>query len=169
MKQNRGFTLIELMVALAVGVLLLVVGIPSFRSTIQNYRITTQANEFLGALNLARGEAVKRNTVVRITALDATDAANEWGQGWRVWVDSNGNGAYDAGEEIRVSSALSGSSTLDSVENVSEIQFLATGFLNIAAGTTLQFQLRIPDCTGDQGRDITLVPTGRANSAKVTC
>ena len=87
MKLGRGFTLLELMVAIAVLAILATVGVPSFRALIQNNRVTTQANELVSALSFARTEAVKRgrNVEVVITqlgtgwnarvAVDATDEA----------------------------------------------------------------------------------------------
>jgi len=83
MKLGRGFTLLELMVAIAVLAILATVGVPSFRALIQNNRVTTQANELVSALSFARTEAVKRgrNVEVVITQL---------GDGWnaRVAVDT---------------------------------------------------------------------------------
>lgn len=58
---QRGFTLVELMVTLAVLVILLAVAVPSFRSITLGNRLTTNANELVGAIQTARMEAIKRN------------------------------------------------------------------------------------------------------------
>jgi type IV fimbrial biogenesis protein FimT len=59
--RQRGFTLVELMVTLAVLVVLLAVAVPSFRSITLSNRLTTNANELVGAIQTARMEAIKRN------------------------------------------------------------------------------------------------------------
>ena len=55
-----GFTLIEMLVALACGAILLSIAIPAFRTLLQNYQVSTQADDFLGSVQVARSEAVKR-------------------------------------------------------------------------------------------------------------
>jgi type IV fimbrial biogenesis protein FimT len=57
----RGFTLVELMVTLGVIAILTVIAVPNFNSMINSNRLTTAANEIVGALNTARMEAIKRN------------------------------------------------------------------------------------------------------------
>ncbi len=97
-RTGKGFTLIELMVTLAVAAILLTVGVPSFRATVENNRLTTAANELVSALNLARSEAIKRG--VRVTVCKSADGATcttsgDWEQGWIVFVDLNGDGIFD--------------------------------------------------------------------------
>ncbi|MBM7132043.1 pilus assembly FimT family protein [Dyella mobilis] len=60
-KPCRGFTLIELLVTMVIGVVLLMYAIPNFIVMVNNYRLTTTANDMVAALNLARMEAVKTN------------------------------------------------------------------------------------------------------------
>ncbi len=48
----KGFTLLELMTAIAVMAVLLSVGVPSFVQIIRNNRITAQTNELVSALNI---------------------------------------------------------------------------------------------------------------------
>jgi len=67
---NSGFTLIELMITLVVLAILLAVGVPSFNNLIENNRVTAQANSLLGAVNLARSEAVKRGVPVSVRSED---------------------------------------------------------------------------------------------------
>jgi len=93
--KSAGFTLIELLMVVAIAGIILSVGIPSFQSMITNNRLTTQANSMVGALNIARSEAIKRNQllVVRKTSTD-------WKDGWQVFVDANSNQKFDTGEEV---------------------------------------------------------------------
>ena len=58
----RGFTVIELMVTVTVLAILLVVAVPSFRSFILSSRLTTTANDIVGAISLARMQSIMRNS-----------------------------------------------------------------------------------------------------------
>ena len=76
-RQSRGFTLVELMITLAVVVVLTVIAVPSFRNMINSNRLTTAANEMVGALNLARMEAIKRNGSTQFCSNSATNNTSD--------------------------------------------------------------------------------------------
>lgn len=61
----RGFTIVELMITIAVAAVLLVIAVPSFNTIINSNRLTTAANNLVNALNTARMEAIKRNASVQ--------------------------------------------------------------------------------------------------------
>jgi len=67
-----GMSLLELMIAIAIGSILLMLGIPSFKSWIQNTQIRTAAESILNGLQVARTEAVRKNTNVRFNLTDAS-------------------------------------------------------------------------------------------------
>lgn len=64
-KRSYGFTLIEMMITLAVFALLLMVGLPSMTTWLQNQQIRTSAEGLQAGLQLARAEALRRNAPVR--------------------------------------------------------------------------------------------------------
>lgn len=70
--RQRGFTLVELMITLAVAVILTAIAVPSFRNLTLSNRLTTAANDVVGALNVARMEAVKRNASVQFCSDSST-------------------------------------------------------------------------------------------------
>lgn len=91
-KRPAGFSLIELMITIAVLAILVALAAPSFSSIINANRITGQTNELVSSLQLARMEAVRRNEAVRVcrtsngTTCDTTTGA--W-TGWLTVVDRN--------------------------------------------------------------------------------
>ncbi len=85
MNKQSGFTLIELMVVISILAILLGIGVPSFRATIEGNRITTVANDLVGALQFARSEAVKRGTNVTLcSSSDQATCSGAWADGWVV-------------------------------------------------------------------------------------
>lgn len=169
-RKHTGFTLIELMVVLAIAAILLTLAVPSFRSTIQNNRIASQANDLVATLQLARGEAIKRG--VRITVCVSTDQATctgtNWAGGWIAFADVNANGGVDAGDTLlKVGGALNGGSTLTSAgfASATRIQYQPSGFSDSAGA----FSLSIPGCTGNEVRAINVATTGRVGISRSAC
>jgi len=128
---NHGFTLIELMVTLSVASILLSVAVPSYRSFVQDTLLITQSNNFYSALTLAKSEAIKRNTLVRLCpSTTGTSCA-----GWIIFVDSNSNRTVDADEQIlQVTPAFTGGNTFTTT-NSGIITFRQDGFSPGSAGT----------------------------------
>jgi len=160
MKRFLGFTLIELMITLALAAIILSLGIPSFRDVIQNNRAATQSNELIAALGLARSEAVRRgaNVILCPSTNQATcTGGNNWANGWIALVE------LPAGQPpIRTWPALRGGSTLT---GPTDVRFRPMGDV-IAAGA---FEHRVPGCSGDQGRNITVNLAGRPLVVRVAC
>jgi type IV fimbrial biogenesis protein FimT len=103
-RRESGFTLVELMVGIVIMSILLGLAMPSFRNFVLTSRISAQVNDFTGAINLARSEAVKRNAGMTVCrSADGSTCSTsgvDWAVGWLVFADANFNGQVDAGEEI---------------------------------------------------------------------
>ncbi|MCH8538989.1 MAG: GspH/FimT family pseudopilin [Alkalimonas sp.] len=67
MYHQRGFTLLELLIALAIAVILLAIALPSFETWLQRERHTRSVNQLQAMYNFARSEAVKREAKVVLT------------------------------------------------------------------------------------------------------
>ena len=149
----RGFTLIELMVTIAVLAVLLMIGIPSFAELVRNNRLTTNANQLITAMNLAKSEAIRRR--IRVT-LRATAVPN-WENGWEVFTDNDGSGTKNGADEVlRVYGALQGVYTLRANGNfVNFISFLPTGRSNSNVGGSFAI------CDNSDGNDLPEARTSR--------
>lgn len=117
MKKHSGFTLIELLVVVTIVGLMMAFGIPAMGTFIKNDRLSTQINTLVGHLAYARSEAVTRGQQVALCVSDdmVSCSGNNWAAGWMIFVDSDGNSAFDGGEDIlRVKQALTGNNMLTS-------------------------------------------------------
>lgn len=88
---SRGFSLIELVIALALILIVTAVAVPSLMRVAKNYQLSASASQLSGILKFSRSEAIRRNTLVSCQI-------QQMGTDWILWVDSNGNGVADAAE-----------------------------------------------------------------------
>lgn len=93
LRPGRGFTLIELMITIAIAGILLAIGVPSMRDMIHQNRLTGHVNEFVAANLLARSEAIKRGSQVTLCRSANAESSNtcstgagNWSSGWLVVV-----------------------------------------------------------------------------------
>lgn len=83
----RGFNLVELMIGIAVLGILITLGMPSMSTWLQNAQLRTAAEGVISGLNLARSEALRRNSTVRFqftTTLTSACALSTTGKNWVV-------------------------------------------------------------------------------------
>lgn len=87
--KSLGFTLLELMITMALILSLLTLGVPTFASMLRDSRLTSIANDLLGILNLARSEAIKRGVVISVckSADGKQCGGSGWSEGWIVFVN----------------------------------------------------------------------------------
>lgn len=69
----RGFTLVELMITMTVALVLIMIAVPSFKNLMLSSKLTTTANDVVGAINLARMEAIKRNASTQLCSDSASN------------------------------------------------------------------------------------------------
>lgn len=120
-----GFTVIELIITVAVLAILIAVATPSFRELSLNNRTTSATNNLLADLALARNEAVK-------TARPAfVSARGTWSEGWIVWVDADGNGSRGADEPV-----LRQQDPVDATDMPTENSFVLSAVSGATSGST---------------------------------
>lgn len=180
MRYNRpppnGFTLIELMVTLAVMAIVLGISAPNIQQFIRDSRITTQTNELVGLLNLARSQAIHEGHRSEIcTSSDQQQCGNGgWADGWLVWVDRNDNNSLDADEVARIGGAISIQTATQSRNSANagftSISFTPTGFATLGSGIAFATITLLPlDCSGQQGRRITVNASGSLKTVHTGC
>jgi type IV fimbrial biogenesis protein FimT len=168
-KAQRGFTIIELMITIMVLALLLGLAVPSFLETIRNNRLIAQNNEFIGALNMARSEALKRGGSVSMCA--SADQATcsgvlDWATGYIVFADANANGTADGTDIVLQARAAAPPEFTLEADNRSFVRFGATGTSASGAET---FNLVPSGCVGLKARRIEINAVGRVSTTKVAC
>jgi type IV fimbrial biogenesis protein FimT len=97
-RRHFGFSLIEMMIAVVIAALLLMIGLPNMNIWLNNTRVRTAGETLLAGLNLARTEAVRRNTTVRfqlVSDLTSACALSTSGTSWVVSL-ADPAGACDA-------------------------------------------------------------------------
>lgn len=153
-----GFSLIELMVTIAIAAILSALAAPSYRALIIDNSISTQASDLAGVLAFARSEAAKRGMTVRVTA-----SGTDFSSGWSVWVDENNDNAISTGETLKMHEALKTGYTLvgEGFANTAEIQYRSNGSADSSGSFTLCF-------SGYTGRLISVSATGRVSSTKTS-
>lgn len=91
MRQAHGITLIELLLALAIGAVLVGLAAPGFGEAQRNARRTAAVNGFLQAVYFARSEAIKRAAVASLckstNGARCENEATDWSGGWIVFVN----------------------------------------------------------------------------------
>lgn len=117
MNKQNAFTLVELMIVLAIVGILVAVGAPGMRAFISNSASTSLSNTLLIDIMYARNHAITKEVIVKMIPLGIDPLANDanevgastftpnsdgvnWGFGWTIFVDTNNNNTLDAGEII---------------------------------------------------------------------
>lgn len=140
----RGFTLIEMLIALAVAGILLALAGPNFREAIDANRLTSTANELTAALQLARAEAIRQNRRVVLCRTEdgsSCSAASSTWPGWILFADTDANGVRGAAEPVIKSGVFDASLLVKSSPNISalaeRINFRGDGLARAADNQTL--------------------------------
>ena len=174
LRHLRGFTLIELMITLAIVAVLMTVAVPSFIAFQRNSELTTAANTVLGAMNTARTEAMKRNRNAMMVP-----TGTGWSSGWQVFIDTDRNGAFTAGELViatypAIPSYFSITGTGNANLSSPYVLFNGSGYASDVDGAlgNLTIDIARNDLSGaallEQTRRIKVANTGRVRVCKAT-
>jgi type IV fimbrial biogenesis protein FimT len=153
MNKYKGFTLIELMITVAIMSVMMAVGLPSFQSIIASSRLTSTTNAMVSALQLARTEALKQHRTIAI----AHKQGGDWQNGWDVFVDLDGDEIPDTNEQLLATTlfdAVNSTITVVPASNYSRyVTYGANGRVNMGGHFTF--------CSGTNFRSVVVAATGR--------
>lgn len=153
--RERGFTLIELMITLAVFAVLLMIMLPSYSDMTLGSRLRSQANDLVAGAVLARSEAIKRNQTVTLCASsDGATCTGTWVDGWIV--------RSSGGAVIQVHGAAPSGFLITSAQASFTFQPTGVGVTPAPADPTFVVCRATPS-VGGQEREVTISVTGRAS------
>lgn len=159
MKKNSGFTMLEVLIAVAVLSILVALAVPSFRELMDRNAVTTAANDLLSSVLLARSESVKREQRIAIAR-----NGSDW-KSWQVFTDLNNDGSYDSdSEELLLEHSLDDSLTIAKVGNIGNyLSFSSRGRATLQAADGLKI------AKGSHQRYLCFSATGRPRVQEDPC
>jgi len=172
---GAGFTLVEVLVVLALASILLSLAAPSLAAMVGSMRLTVAVNSLFSSLMLARSEAIKRKSRVVVCKSangEGCVTAGGWEQGWIVFHDANNNGIRDAGEVLLQQQQalppgvrLSGNSPF-----ANYVSYTATGTTSYVSGAFQAGTLTACNESATQGdaRQIVISSAGRPRTVKTS-
>jgi len=163
-----GFSLIEMLTVVGVMTILLMVAAAGFGNMFRSNRLYSSQGQFASALAFARSEAVTRGLPVVVSATSST-SGNEFGGGWTVYVDANGNGSLDGGEtELRKQDALP-TDIVAKTGGTSSLTFGSAGFLVPTTAVTVRFCRASTAVDPAPEYTVVVQPNGLADVTQVAC
>lgn len=178
LKNQKAFTLIELMVTVCVLTILLTIGLPNLTGQIASNRSSALSSEMLVAVNYARSEAINRSS--RVSMCPSLDGATcaiaaDWNKGWMIYLDTV---TADAATTTSVGTALKywGDLNKDAMVTVKAgtadidfIRFTSSGALGSAAATGVTIKSYLKKCKGSNQAETQIGVAGMIRSSKISC
>lgn len=160
--KNSGFTLMELMIAVALGVILLGIGIPSLSSLLKDSTANYESERLMKHLRFARNQAINDQQTVTACLINSSNQCVLTNPSqFLVFTDDNNNSRLDSGEtELSRTPAFESDVTISSTR---------TRLLFAADGTSLGTNMTIKVCVSDEHEiDLVIAASGRSSRTETT-
>jgi type IV fimbrial biogenesis protein FimT len=176
----RGFTLVELLVTLAVLAVILTIAVPGFQDFVRRNRLASETNNLVSALAIARSEAIKRGQIVTVCKTANPDVPNpvcaagaSWENGFIVFTDGGVRGTIDGNDErlkVQQAGGANGPAIAASASFANTVSYAASG-----AAVTNNAIRDIPTngnftvCLNSVSREIDVALSGRVSTTPGVC
>ncbi|BAV33248.1 pilus assembly protein [Sulfuricaulis limicola] len=180
--RNRGLTMVELIIVLTVAGILAALAGPSMQKFVSSNRLTTQVNDLLADISLARSEAIKRNVNAGICASTSgtgCTVSGNWASGWLVYYvcptgDPSGctagnNVVMKAHEALTGNNTLSGTRTDTGTNTTSSIDTMTFSKSGAFSSQTYTYKFTVCDPKRNQTRMIDITVVGQTSVSSGTC
>ncbi len=170
-QRDSGYTLVEVLVSMTVVSILAAIAIPSFKYVTTSNRIATEVNRLLGDMQFARAEAIKEGQAVTVCVSSngtSCTGTTSWHNGWIVFMDTNNNGAVDAGEAVlRTQVAFTGGDTFVADQaGTTGVTFNRLGYGATHAAVTTTIKLHDSTAKAVWTRCLAITPVGMTTTQK---
>ncbi len=130
----RGFTLLELMVTIAVISIMLTLVAPSFSDFLRKQRMLSAADSITSAIGQARTRALAQNAYVTVAPING-----DWANGWQVFSEGqNPNGIYDPSNDTLLSQ-------YDALTNGLKVTYNSTAYVGGAGNASGNYLIYSPN------------------------
>jgi type IV fimbrial biogenesis protein FimT len=175
----KGFTMLEMLIALAILGILATLALPGFMETLGAGGVSGSTRSFSNALALARSEAITRNTTINVCPANTTMsdcAASSWSNGWIVFEDNNedatgATGSIDSGDttaDVILQVFMPSSDTV--VTGSSDLLgYSSRGFGDSATTQTFKFCPRNNDSSRARSIEVLVTGSTRLVSTGLAC
>ncbi len=170
---DSGFSMVELMVTIAIVAILAAIAFPSFEGSLRSNRIATASNELNGGLSLARSEALRNpDGAIICASTNGTECGGDWAAGWIVGADLNDDGNLNAADRIQryvqTSDRLTVSATAAIPADETLFRFDRRGRL-LGGGRTITMQPAACPAGLELVRQFNVLPTGQVTIVRSAC